>query len=389
MADPILVPIVMFLSAFGYMRSRHKLAEKKLEFEAKKNQTSGKNPEETQKLLEENKHLRERVENLESIVCSVDFELNKKLARLVDEQRSVAQLPAAPAAPALDKTATAIAQPRPQPATTSLEPGQVLAQRYRIQRLLGKGGMGAVYLADDEVLGELVALKVISSSFATDEAAMIARFRREAAAARKVSSPSVIRIHDLGEARPGLLYLSMEYFAGRTLSEVIAQRGVVPLKDVQDILSQVGNGLEAAHQAGVVHRDLKPSNILVGERGAVKIIDFGLATTLAGDGLTATGAILGTPHYMAPEQVRGKPVDVRTDIYSLGALSYHLVCGRPPFAGDNAIAIGFAHLSETPSPPVVLRKDCPSKLSAAILVALAKDPADRPASAKAFLEAAF
>ncbi len=391
------VGLVAVLGAFGigpgivYLRSKHKLAEKRLELEAK-NGGSAK-PQETQKLLEENKLLRERVENLESIVCSVDYELNQKLAKLVDEQRSIVALPA-PAQPgskppALDKTATAIAQPRPQPATTTLEAGQVLAQRYRVQRLLGKGGMGAVYLADDEVLGELVALKVISSSFASDEAAMIARFRREAAAARKVSSSSVIRIHDLGEARPGLLYLSMEYFAGRTLTELIAQRGIVPMKDIQDILSQVANGLEAAHQAGVIHRDLKPGNVLVGERGAVKIIDFGLATTMAGDGLTATGAILGTPHYMAPEQVRGKPVDARTDIYSLGALAYHLVCGRPPFAGDNAIAIGFAHLSEAPTAPIVLRKDCPEKLSAAIVAALAKDAADRPASAKAFLEAAF
>lgn len=199
-------------------------------------------------------------------MCSVDFELNQKLAKLVDGQRSLVALPAPAqpgatpanpgatpaqpgATPALEKTATAIAHPKPAPATTALEPGQVLAQRYRVQRLLGKGGMGAVYLADDEVLGELVALKVISSSFASDEAAMIARFRREAAAARKVSSPGVIRIHDLGEARPGLLYLSMEYFAGRTLAEVIAQRGIVSMKDVHYILSQVGSGLEAAHQA--------------------------------------------------------------------------------------------------------------------------------------------
>jgi serine/threonine-protein kinase len=289
--------------------------------------------------------------------------------------------------PALDRTATAHgAKP---PLTTTLEPGQVLAQRYRVQRLLGKGGMGAVYLADDEVLGELDALKVISSAFAADEQAMIARFRREAAAARKVSSSAVIRIHDLGEARPGLLYLSMEYFAGRTLAELIAQRGIVPLKDVQDILQQVVNGLDAAHQAGVIHRDLKPSNVLVGERGAVKIIDFGLATTGFGDGLTATGAILGTPHYMAPEQVRGKNIDVRTDIYALGALAYHLVTGRPPFSGDNAIAIGFAHLSETPTPPRQLRKDCPPKLDAAILAALAKSPDERPATAKAFHEKAF
>ena len=405
---PDIVGLVAVLGTFGmvpgiiWIRAKHRLEEKRLELEAKK---QGSKPEESQKLLEENKLLRERVENLESIVCSVDFELNQKLARLVDGQRSLVQLPAGAAAPAtaaLDKTATAVGSAKPQPTTTAdapggqakpgplqLGPGQVLAQRYRVQRLLGKGGMGAVYLADDEVLGELVALKVISSAFASDEAAMIARFRREAAAARKVSAPTVIRIHDLGEARPGLLYLSMEYFAGRTLAEVIAQRGIVPMKDVQDMLAQVGSGLEAAHQAGVIHRDLKPSNVLVGERGAVKIIDFGLATTMAGDGLTATGAILGTPHYMAPEQVRGKPVDARTDIYSLGALAYHLVCGRPPFAGDNAIAIGFAHLSEAPTAPVVLRKEVSPALDAAIVAALAKAPADRPPSAKAFVDQAF
>jgi serine/threonine-protein kinase len=180
----------------------------------------------------------------------------------------------------------------------------------------------------------------------------------------------------------------MEYFAGRTLSEVIAQRGVVPLDDAKDFLRQISDGLEAAHQAGVIHRDLKPGNVLVGERGAVKIIDFGLATTAVGDGLTATGAILGTPHYMAPEQVRGKNVDARSDIYALGALAYHLVCGRPPFSGDNAISVGFAHLSEAPVPPRTLRKDCPESLELAILAALAKKPEERPASAKLFIEQA-
>jgi eukaryotic-like serine/threonine-protein kinase len=431
-----LTGLIAVIGAFGiapaivYLRGRHKLEERKLELEAR----GGGNVRETKQLVEENKLLRERVENLESIVCNVDFELNQKLAKVIDEQRSLllpagdgaAALPAARsggaggspgltganaataataaarsarmqtggtptgglAPAALDRTATAMAA-RATPITTVLEPGQVLAQRYRVQRLLGKGGMGAVYLAEDEVLGELVALKVISSAFAADEAAMITRFRREAAAARKVSSPSVIRIHDLGEARPGLLYLSMEYFAGRTLTEVIAQRGVVPLKDVHDILVQIGAGLEAAHHAGVIHRDLKPSNVLVGERGTIKIIDFGLATTAVADGLTATGAILGTPHYMAPEQVRGRPVDARTDIYAFGALAYHLVCGRPPFAGDNPIAIGFAHLSEPVVSPRKLRKDVSEALDEAIVEALAKAPEDRPASAKAFIDRAF
>jgi serine/threonine-protein kinase len=410
--------LVAVLGAFGvgpalvYLRNRHRIEERKLELEAR----TGGGSQDTRRIIEDNRLLRERVENLESIVSSVDFELNQKLAKVIDEQRSMV-LPARPTtsphaavaatapvrdagfvspppgamAVALDRTATAHANGRApsSPLTTTLEPGQVLAQRYRVQRLLGKGGMGAVYLADDEVLGELVALKVISSAFAADEVAMVARFRREAAAARRVSSPSVIRIHDLGEARPGLLYLSMEYFAGRTLTEVIGQRGIVPLKDVQDLLMQIGTGLEAAHHAGVVHRDLKPSNVLVGERGMVKIIDFGLATTAVADGLTATGAILGTPHYMAPEQVRGKPVDARTDIYALGALAFHLVCGRPPFAGDNPIAIGFAHLSEPVPPPRQLRKDIPVRLENAILTALAKAPDDRPASARAFLDQAF
>jgi len=396
--DP--VAILAVIGTFGvpltWLKYRFQERKQRLEIEAK---SKGQNADEglVKRITDENKLLRERVENLESIVCSVDFELNQKIAKVIDEHRSLALPAPASTTPSastkpdpLDRTATAHITPSraPPPNGYAFDTGQIVAQRYRIQRLIGKGGMGAVYLADDEVLHELVALKVISSSFASDEQAMVARFRREASAARKVSSPSVIRIHDLGEARPGLLYLSMEYFAGRTLAEVITQRGIVPMKDALDMLGQIANGLEAAHQAGVIHRDLKPSNVLVGERGTIKIIDFGLATTQMADGLTATGAILGTPHYMAPEQLRGKGIDARSDIYALGALAYHLVCGRPPFSGDNAIAIGFAHLSEVPTPPRQLRKDVPEKLEAAILAALAKSPDDRPSSAKAFLEMA-
>jgi eukaryotic-like serine/threonine-protein kinase len=235
------------------------------------------------------------------------------------------------------------------------------------------------------VLGELVALKIILSSFAADEAAMVARFRREAAAARKVSSPSVIRIHDLGEARPGLLYLSMEYFAGRTLTEVIAQRGSVPLKDVQDMLQQIGTGLEAAHHAGVIHRDLKPSNVLVGERGMIKIIDFGLATTAVGEGLTATGALIGTPHYMAPEQVRGKPVDARTDVYALGVLVFQLLTGRCPFQASEPDEIKRLHLEAAPPRPSQL-VPLPPALDAAVLRCLEKAPDARYESAPAALD---
>jgi serine/threonine-protein kinase len=346
------------------------------------------------------KLLVERIENLETIVCGVDLELNQKLHKLLDEQRllttGAAVVPAKPAAPTAATAATAEAKDQraghdrtmtappaaPRPVSSQgIQPGDVLANRYRIQRLLGKGGMGAVYLAHDEVLGDLVALKVISSAWAADEAAMVERFKRECTAARKVSSPYVIRLHDLGEARPGLLYLSMEYIQGRTLAELIAARGLVPIADCIDILGQICNGLTAAHDAGVIHRDLKPGNVLVGERNAVKIIDFGLATMAAAEGGTATGMLLGTPYYMSPEQVRGRRVDAVSDVYSLGALAYHLVTGRPPFSGENAIAVGFAHLSEVPAPPRKLRPEVPAELDAAIMGALAKEPADRPRSA--------
>jgi serine/threonine protein kinase len=158
-------------------------------------------------------------------------------------------------------------------------------------------------------------------------------------------------------------------------------RGLQPLGDCVDILGQICNGLAAAHDAGVIHRDLKPSNVLVGERNAVKIIDFGLAKATAVEGLTATGMLMGTPHYMSPEQVRGRRVDAASDLYSLGALAYHLVAGRPPFSGENAIAVGFAHLSEMPPPPRKIRSDVPVELDAVIMRALAKEPSERPRSA--------
>ena len=374
--------------------------------EARAGALGGAAVKELEGLRTERKLLVERIENLETIVCGVDLELNQKLNKLIDEQRLLTTGGASPSAPALpaalapgaassapqlghDRTMTAPpTPPSPLRAATAtpggLLPGDMLANRYRIQRLLGKGGMGAVHLAHDEVLGDVVALKVISSAWAADEAAMVERFKREAASARKVSSPNVIRIHDLGEARPGLLYLSMEYVQGRTLAEVITARGLVPMADCVDILGQICTGLEAAHQAGVIHRDLKPGNVLIGERNSVKIIDFGLAKATATDGMTATGMLMGTPYYMSPEQVRGRRVDASSDIYSLGALAYHLVTGRPPFAGENAIAVGFAHLSETPAPPRQLRIEISAELDRTIVSALAKEPGGRPRSAAEF-----
>ncbi len=421
-----LIPIIAILAVFGspvvIVKEilQHRERRARLALESSGRALPAGTSDEVARLKAERKMLLERVENLEAIVCGVDFELNQKLSKLIDEQRLLAEsgfrpplpnsvppgtsappatAPTAPASPTptpaqspaakaaggapLERTHTSLTRV-PSTAATGLGPGDVLANRYRIQRLLGRGGMGAVYLAHDEVLDDTVALKVIAATFAADEASLVERFRREAAAARKVSSPSVIRIHDLGEARPGLLYLSMEYFPGRTLAEVITSRGLVPIPDCIDYLQQICTGLAAAHDAGVIHRDLKPQNVLVGERNAVKLIDFGLAKATTGAGLTGTGMLLGTPHYMSPEQVRGKNVDASSDIYALGALAFHLVCGRPPFAGDNVIAVGFAHCTEPPPAPSSMRPDVPAALDAMILKALSKSPTDRPRTAADF-----
>jgi serine/threonine-protein kinase len=174
-----------------------------------------------------------------------------------------------------------------------------------------------------------------------------------------------------------MLFLSMEYIQGTSVAELLRRHKTLPLVQLTDIVRQCCNGLEAAHQAGVVHRDLKPGNILIDENQQVKIIDFGLARMTHLEGMTATGLILGTPEYMAPEQIRGRPVDARTDIYALGAVIYHALVGRPPFAGVSPIAIGFAHCNEELQPPIAVNPQISEAWSQLVARALAKDPADR------------
>jgi len=393
--------------------------------EAKLRAGRGDSNKELEALREERKLLQERVENLESIVCNVDYELNLRIAKVAaDQSQATKRLPEAGRGDAGDtsgptgeggarasagadaaaadraaRTLTALAgggvgdldvkaaAVRAVAAPEVLQVGAVLANRYRIDKLLGRGGMGAVYLAHDEVLSEHVALKMISTAWSHDQRALIERFRREASAARKVSHVNVVRIHDLGETQDGLMYISMEYLPGKTLADLLEARGTLGIREHRDIVGQICDGLGAAHEAGVIHRDLKPQNVLVGERNAVKIIDFGLAKTAMMSGMTATGLMLGTPYYMSPEQVRGREVDARSDIYSLGALSYHSLTGQPPFDGDTPIAIGFAHCSEEPRPPAELRKGISKDLNKMILAALAKDPRDRPQDTSEFRKA--
>jgi serine/threonine-protein kinase len=323
---------------------------------------------ELQDLQKEKKLLEARVQNLESIVCSVDFELNQRLNRLAAQQSALGLLPPARSAAGGDANATTVAAP--------IATGRKIANRFLVERELGHGGMGAVYLARDEQLGERVALKVVSATLANDPAAAAERFRREVATARKVTHPNVIRIHDLLEDG-GTLLLSMEYVEGMTLATYLSRVSQVRVDEARMILGQICDGLGAAHTAGVIHRDLKPGNVLLDGEKRVKVIDFGLAKASFFAGMTATGLILGTPEYMAPEQVRGMPCDARTDIYALGALAYHLFTGRPPFSGETPIAVGFAHVSDTPIPPKKLRPELSDSIDAALNKALEKDPGKR------------
>ncbi len=316
---------------------------------------------------EKQKRLEARVQNLETIVSSVDHELNQRINRVAAEASHARRLIPTRAGHA-------------EPAGLSLgllQVGQLVLGRYKILRELGHGGMGAVYLAEDSKLGERVALKTILSGETTED--MLTRFRGEVQAARKVTHPNVIRIHDLGEDG-AILFLSMEYIEGETLWARVQRLRRMPIAESLDVLDDVCAGVSAAHSAGVVHRDLKPQNVLLGATGGarvVKVIDFGLAKAPTMTGLTATGFILGTPEYMAPEQIRGGTVDVRTDVYALGATAYFALTGQPPFVRDSPIAVGFAQVTEDPQPPRELRPEIPEAAEGAILKALSKDPDDR------------
>jgi hypothetical protein len=271
--------------------------------------------------------------------------------------------------------------PRREP---TLSPGQRVADRFVIERALGAGGMGEVYLARDTVLEETVALKTISAALASSSA--VERFRREAQAARRISHPGVVRIHDIGKDGE-LTFISMEYVAGESLRQRLERQGPPPLPELARMALQLCAAIGAAHAAGVIHRDLKPDNILLDARGQVRVIDFGLAHVQAGGSFTATGAVMGTPDYMAPEQVLAHPVDARTDIYALGCVLYHAIAGTPPFVRDTPVATGIAHCNEPPRPLSMLRPDLGDGWEPLVLRAMQKDPANRFQSASELQEA--
>ena len=262
------------------------------------------------------------------------------------------------------------------------EPGLLVADRYRLEEIIATGGMGQVWRAMDETLERAVAVKVLRPDTAGEEG-FVERFRAEARHSAGLQHPNIATVHDFGEGAHSA-YLVMELIEGQPLSAIIKDRAPLPPEEVTEILYQAALALQAAHDAGVVHRDVKPANIVVDDEGYARLTDFGISRALAGAQLTQTGEVLGTPHYLAPEQAQGRPAGPASDIYALAVVGYEMITGNRPFAGDSMITTALAHVSQ-PAPQ--LPADIPDPLRTTVMAGLAKDPSQRPESAAAFAEA--
>jgi serine/threonine protein kinase len=289
------------------------------------------------------------------------------------------------AAAALDATAAAAPQVRmSQPMPVELAPGTPVGE-YRVLRKLGEGGMGAVYAGEQPTIGKRVAIKVLAPHCAGDSD-LVRRFAEEARAANRIQHPHIIDIFSFGQLPDGRHYFVMEFLEGQSMAEAIDQQSLQP-GELRRLLCQICGALEASHQAGIVHRDLKPENIWIARpphgESYVKLLDFGIAKLLdpTRTNLTQTGAVLGTPLFMAPEQCMGRLVDARTDIYALGVLLYRIFSGQYPFQGTVITELVYQHVAEAPPPPSRHRA-MPPDLERIILDCLAKEPAARPQSAR-------
>ncbi|ETX03748.1 MAG: hypothetical protein ETSY2_32680, partial [Candidatus Entotheonella gemina] len=257
-----------------------------------------------------------------------------------------------------------------------LEPGMMLADRYRIIRRVGEGGFSTVLLVEDTMVHEDVILKILNPQIAMGDE-MIKRFIQELRYARKVTHENIIRIHDIIPL--GRSYaISMEYFPSHTLADELQGEKPINIKRGIKIIFDVCRGISVAHQLNIVHRDLKPLNILIDDQSMVKVVDFGVAavTNHSGTRLTRVGTLLGTPAYVAPEQVRSRAIDARTDIYSLGVVMYEVFTGRPPYTGDD-MSILFQHVEGNLTPPIDVNANIPPTLDAIIRKAMSVDPDKR------------
>ena len=254
--------------------------------------------------------------------------------------------------------------------------------RYEIISELGQGAMGVVYKAIDPLIDRVVAIKTINLGLALDEKEEYeGRFYQEAKAAGRLSHPNIVTIFDLGKSGD-IAYIAMEFLQGRELRDILNDNQILPVENVLSIVAQVALGLAYAHEHGIVHRDVKPSNVMVGADGHVKITDFGIARMESASVRTQTGMVLGSPKYMSPEQVMGKLIDQRSDVFSLGVVLYEMLTGKAPFVGENVNAIMYQTLNSIPSPPGSLNKAVPDMLNFIVAKALAKGLDDRYQSAK-------
>jgi beta-lactam-binding protein with PASTA domain len=265
-----------------------------------------------------------------------------------------------------------------------VEPDTIIDGRYRVISRLGTGGMADVYLAEDQLLGRSLAVKVLHHHFAEDQE-FVERFRREASSAAGLSHPNIVGIFDRGEW-DGTYYIAMEYVPGRSLKELVRAQG--PLEPVVaiDIVTQILQAARFAHARGVIHRDLKPHNVILDEEGRARVTDFGIAQAGASD-MTMTGSIMGTAQYLSPEQAQGHAVSAASDLYAVGVILYELLTGAVPFDGDTAVVIAFKQVAAQPLAPSVANPAAPAVLDEIVLRALAKDPAARYAGAEEFIAA--
>lgn len=258
--------------------------------------------------------------------------------------------------------------------------GQKINDRYQIIKTIGEGGMANVYLAYDTILDRNVAVKVLRGDLASDEK-FVRRFQREALSASNLSHQNIVEVYDVGED-DGQYYIVMEYIEGRHLKQLLKKREKLTITEVIDIMLQITDGLAQAHDSYIIHRDIKPQNIMILENGLVKITDFGIATALNGTQLTQTNSVMGSVHYLPPEQAEGKGATIRSDIYSMGILMYELLTGNLPFKGDNAVEIALKHLKE-PVPNIrTFLPSIPQSVENVIIRSTAKNPDNRYADAR-------